>query len=896
MIKRIISFLMAFAVAAGMVTAVNAEEVKENTVLTAETSRAVKLLERICEESLFDSEKEFVTRIEFLTALEKVMKLTAEETGENTFSDIEAGSDAAKTVYAALSRGWISEDDNFNPDDAVNVSAAYKMCVCAMGLRDIAEKNGGFPTGYASTASKQGLSEGIKSNDGLGYAEAYRLLFNMLESDYIEERYTYSGGRTLTSYETTGYTYLNKLYDIYKTEGIVNGTSYNSYEYGTPVDDRLYIKIKDEMYEYDEVYPELIAQYCNAYYYDDGQNTGSIVYLDTEYETLKSDLKDIAVNSGSKRVLRYDENNREKEIRLKPSALMFYNGRRLESFDYSRFSGDGYAEFIDNDDDGKYEAVHITNYTYTVVSGTDKFNGRIGDKNGEEFSLDTMLSNRDVSLSIKDSSGNDISIYNIGSGDVLQVRMSEDGRLIRIEVTANFVSGKISGIDGDKYVINGNEYEASEYFKKYYADKAYVGMTGGFAAGYNNRLISFTSGSGKYRYGFLMNISKESYEDFLCIKLFTADGDIKIYNTPQKITVDGTQYRAETALSMVKPSAPTAVKYFINSEGLLSKLDLPEEYDASRAEEQKKNTDNCFIYYPYFTKTLPDGTNNPNSESANIYYRSTKKTFNGYFTAANAVCMKIPHDMSADERYFAKDDANKIFSNNAAYRELYAYDIDEYGYAGMVLRRYEHSTLSAGNTKDSVYVVTDIYEGISNDDEVLTGITCWRKGSFTNFYITEELKNSISSIKDKSASLEPGDVIRLTADKNNVIYALAVDFNITTFDVNSTMKNNSTNYRNPQNSFSNWFGIPYSSNGKFAQLMTAKDDTGNYKSDVNSLKTFAIDTQNIARFDCKTKELRPVSASEIKTYRAFGNDADRMWIVQDCDAPDCIILFDRHEY
>ena len=222
------------------------------------------------------------------------------------------------------------------------------------------------------------------------------------------------------------------------------------------------------------------------------------------------------------------------------------------------------------------------------------------------------------------------------------------------------------------------------------------------------------------------------------------------------------------------------------------------------------------------------------------------------------------------------------------YRNLYAYDIDDYGYAAFICQRYDISDEISAGTKNDVYVIADVYRTINSEGDDVTGITCWHEGMFYDFYFASELTYT----RDVTNELQVGDVVRLKVDSSKTIYALTVDFNATKMEKNSSLS--ASYYENKNGNYSCWFGIPYSSNGVYTLMMTQKDVYGDYLLTKSLFKNFSLKTQNIVRVDLQTKEVRPISVNEIKTYKSFGENAEHMWLVQDCDAPVCVVVFDNY--
>lgn len=859
-----------------------AEDVSDSAVNTAYESEvyfeAKTLLNCITGKTLFNEDSENVTRLEFVNALVTVLKSPYVHSADAEFSDAPSEKEAYGAVYTALSNGWISPGENFYPENAIKFDEAVKISVSAMGYDKAAQSFGGYPSGYVRIAMSLGLCDDVLHGETIDGANAAVFMFNLLKCSWTNLADYGTSGEI--KFVRSGDNYLSALYRIYETEGTVNATSYNSLEYGLPVAERKFIEINGVSYNYDGVKPDMLANYIRAYYKEiNGRK--EIVSVISLCESIRLELSDYIDYSDGK--IKYEnENGREKSIKLSGSPYMIFNGRLVNGFDKSKFDGDGFAVITDRDDDGIFDTVYINSYTYTVVLGVDRYNGMIGDKNSAQNSINLKKISQDGAVWAKSADGSEIDAYGIKDGDVLCVKKSDDGLLIEIEVIDNYVSGSANEILSDgKYVIDGVEYEMSEYFEKYLKDELKLGESGRFAIGYGGMLVSLSKSEGGYKYGYLIEcFQDEKVRDSAKIKLFSQEGKTVNLYTAEKVMIDGVNKKSvKEILKTVNIGGSerhSAVKYFINSDGKISKLDFPADYDEELGDFQTSNPDDCFVYYKDFT-------------GKSLTYRSPNTTFNSFFNVSGAVCMSIPSDIEAAERYFRKGAPSEIFSNNSAYTNIYAYDIDDFGKAAFVIENYNKNNEIKPGGKENVYVVCSTTRRINADGDEATGITAWRSGKFYTFCFADDL----SFTRDVSPSVKAGDVVRIKADAQNTVYSLTVDFNVTAFDKNSTLT--SANYQNKNASYSCWFGMPYSLSGNYMQLMTDKDIDQNYITSKNGLKNFSVNTANIVRVDLKSNEVRPVNKTEIKTYKSFGDDAECIWIVQDCDAPVMIVLFDNYK-
>lgn len=132
-------------------------------------------------------------------------------------------------------------NDIFVPDSSVTLNQAVKMILSAMGYGILAESNGGWPTGYLSTAAKYGILDGIteKTDSPATRATVAKLLDNALPAPVVLTSGNPTTGFTLEIADGTGtFPYRSLLSDlgITKINGSIVGTSEKEYN-GSKCDD-----------------------------------------------------------------------------------------------------------------------------------------------------------------------------------------------------------------------------------------------------------------------------------------------------------------------------------------------------------------------------------------------------------------------------------------------------------------------------------------------------------------------------------------------------------------------------------------------------------------------------------------------------------------------------------
>ena len=89
-----------------------------------------------------------MSREEFAVYMTKVLKIDAKSSGNvRYFSDVEADGYAVDAINMLAEYGFVSvgEDRKFRPQDGILIQEAAKILVTALGYKEMAEKDGGYP-------------------------------------------------------------------------------------------------------------------------------------------------------------------------------------------------------------------------------------------------------------------------------------------------------------------------------------------------------------------------------------------------------------------------------------------------------------------------------------------------------------------------------------------------------------------------------------------------------------------------------------------------------------------------------------------------------------------------------------------------------------------------------
>ena len=822
--------------------------------------RANALLSALLGET-FQKEGATVTRGEFITAVTRLFKIENAGGSQASFTDVSG--ELALPVNTALAVGWLSDGEQFFPNEPIKYNEAVKIAVCAAGYRFVAENKGGYPFGYLTVAAELGLTGNETQGLTLSDREAMLLLFRLLNTRVFEMR---SLG-TEEYYERADETYLNRLYNIYPIRGIVSATPYNSLDYDVPACAEGTICIDGTTFAYDYADAGMLGWNCYAYYREENTGLKSLVCLvPYKNDEIVLQLKDIADVGDTS--LDYDdaETGREKRLALDSGWMLVYNGRP-SPVNVESFTGNGTVRFLDNDGDGSYDFIFVERSRYIVVDAVDVQKKTVADKNSPDGLLDLGI--RDCIYSISDTDGEFLTLYDVTKGDVLAVKESTDGLLVRVTVCRQTVSGMVTEVNGDELTVGENNYWISSYFQIYYGKELAAGTTGTFTVGTDGTLITFEPNDGSFDYAYLIAAEKQGLGKAK-MKIYPAGGPVVVCPVADKLVLDGKLLLDETKnewLAAVEAGkvTPQLVRVARNQAGEINRLDLAGDGNLTENAQRLPNNDKLMKYQFSTTSFL---------------YRNTPKACSPYFNVGGSIIFKIPKDLSDESGFFTLD-ASAL--NDGASYQFEVYDLDEYGGAAVLVLVEDNHNPDFG-VNDASYIVEKLTLGSGPDGEIGRRVSCWSDGRYYQYFLSD----SVRIAKDNKKDLLPGDIVRLRVNSQNSITAICVDFEGETLQPNKL----SNAAFSSGSTFSYQVGGLFRGSGNYVYLSDVRDNAGDIDYSFGNLRNFHINTEYIVRYDSAKQTLRPISADELKSYCAYGQDNSYLVIRTGLYAAKCVFVYE----
>ena len=544
-----------------------------------------------------------ITRAEFSTILLRLMGVSnaANTQTATVFEDVPSSHWASGVInYCYNSKIILGYGDNkFGPDDELTFEQAVKMIVCALGYEEMATSKGTYPAGYLTVATDIGLLENC--NNSNARMNIFTMCYNALDIPVMEQ----TGFGTDVKYEIMNknndhdkVTLLTKQ-NIYKLGGIVAANTKVAFKTDATVTDKGFVE-----FWWDDDFDSPVAawakksknepNYANSgiYYGSEILEIGNtnieetignqiIVYVKknvTKYAVLAYEV-DTTSSSMTLTASSLDDNELcftdtpayikyyKTEGASKSTKISFDNNYTVlwnnvtKNADYlaTNLNSEKTAiiEFIDFNDNGKYDVVKVIAYDYAIVDEVMASRGYINDLNGNRINLD--VENEDAKVSITDIKGNSLDITDIKKNDVLamivntnltsvqmSLRNASYDSLDIIVLNDAYVVGSVDGkISDDEYTINGKEYKVSD--NAYNKSKIDLSAEGTFWVDmYDETIIGFEgdivkSGSYAYIIGAYWNNNKDQINKIVTLEVVTKDGycEYKVADDVKFILPDG---------------------------------------------------------------------------------------------------------------------------------------------------------------------------------------------------------------------------------------------------------------------------------------------------------------------------------------------------------------------
>ncbi len=753
-IKKIITFLLAFVLAFGMIntSAFGFSDISESEY--KEEIAQLKKLEIIngYTDGTFGL-NDNITRAEFAKMIADMLNFDVSGIDiANQFSDVPSKHWAYNAVGYVKAMGYMQGYPNgtFRPNDNITGNEVLIALCNVLGYRYRYE----FETPFI-TANSLGLLKNVNVplDSFITREKVAKLIYNALTIDVCIQK---GAGDSKTYEVIKGDNILKLHHNIISGEGVI--TSNDVISIGTIYANENCIIVNSEEIVYDDYEVRKLVGYNIRYMYKIDDKTGKKILFHYEFSDNKIVTVDLDDFEG------YQNNNfkffndtaKGGEVKISATADVFKNGEffplKSDSFDKIK---EGEVTFISTNNNSVYDVIHITEYTTVIVNNVDLDTETIRCKLDKAKVID--LGDRTKTFKLYNSDKKEISLESIKENDVLTlVESSIYNEIYQCKETASdFTSYSTDAFyKGEKeYKINKNTAQYYNFNNFDYSQVAYLDIRG--------KLTFFLNKNFQGTIAYLIKLVDRPHpmENKIVAKYFTNDGEIKSSFIAKRVKINGKTYK-EISFSeletLIKKDNKHEQMVLLNTDAEDNIISIE---TARPYADLRNNNENKFCEVMPLTPMacLVDSRSFDNKL---LYENNTNPI------------MVIPNDVETadDDDYsimYSKDLTNATSYNVAAYN----LGVD-YGICDVLMIKSEAVSSSIGSSYTALAVVKKKTTALTEDGERVNRVyvVSGKAETYFDYSNGEVFYDRTYSVDDLNA----GDIIRYTASNDNKLSAFAI--------------------------------------------------------------------------------------------------------------------------
>jgi len=893
LISVILTAFLAFASFSVTVAEENVSSPDEATVTVAMECRA--LTESLGIDIRLVDIAQDVTRAEFVYALMQSVRNNGVYGGLLPFADVAGDSYYASAVGYALDMGIISSSSVFSPDEPVTIAQISKMTVCALGRNVEAELRGGWPYGYISVAHDAELFPGIDTSDSEAVISGYDLY--VIISEFLKApMYEIDGMKSDMISYTGKRNALEIFYDITEVEGVITATEYTSLYDADAVSSEGQIEIDEACYIYSGMAD--IGSYVTAYVKKASYGMYEIVYLDSSETNIYLINCDSIDAVDERKIEYYTDNNKLDKISFTQYPAIIYNGKAMPGFKLSALVDlDGRIEAVDNNDNGVCDVIRVFEAKTMYVDSVSAIGEILIDKNEGILNLGA---NSDISYTVL-KNGMNAELSDITAGTVITYYESDDLLLYTIIADTKSVKGTVSEVDnGNKtFYIDSVPYEYTEYFEKFYLNNVTIGTEANFLLSDTGKIVAVAKvNSSEMQYGYFIAVAKgKGLDTDLKIKMFAQNGKVNIYHANEKTSLNAQKVSDVSKIynHLIGTDGiqkPQLVRFAANADGYITELDTVMDENKTIKTGFLTGDENNYDNLVRFD--FPDDV------YRTIHFRTSTSTVHPYFRVTDQTpVFLISHNESLDDsrRYTVK--TKSYLTSNTQIKlkdvasnlddetyQMKVYNVTAYGDAGAILIFTGSAGASSVSANSPCGIVASVSRAIAPDGSDGLKVVLLKADKYTSYYLTDEyvlrdmdttvqqnLKSKIGdSAVDSSAptftnpKIQNGDYLRVEADDEGMITAIAKDYDFKNRIVLKTFGNHSYECEY-------YYGKIYAKSGDILS-MVPENISSLTPGDIsdNPFRFTFIVSGTVTTFDSNTQKAEVSTSDEIMSYLIAGDN------------------------
>lgn len=815
----------------------------------------------------FEDQTKTITRGEFasiLISLHGLGDITHSTAGGAVFQDVPTTHEYAAQIKTAVQSGFMLgySSDSFSPDENLLSEHAIVALVRCLGYGAVID---GSMQQYLAKADEISLTKKVDVSIGFPITRytLVQLLLNAIDIDFMEG-FKREFGITYKVVEDKNI--LSEVFCVERRRGIVTADKYTGLRTASGTGTSNVLEIDGESFSMPETDRSWVG--FNVDYYVDKNSQDEIRYIKQNnkntVKVLNTEECDITYNDG---VYSYFDNDtgKKRTLKLDSGFAVIYNGVAPESSaNLTMAPARGSVTLLDNGAGNGWNVVLIEDLTYCVAELVDTKEMRIYAKRGTEINLaDTDF------LEISDVSGREMSIADISPGNVILAAVSQDGKVAKLDVSKQTVSGEVKRISEKEVYIDDKMYRIAPCLE---LDEIRIGMKATFMLDKDGYIASFHSNNINLQVGYLVNAYIEEVPDEeVYFKIFDfSQGKYRTLSNDRKMKVDGTAMTPSEVYS-----------YYANmpkdEDGKVNAF--PVLFD----ENEKRGITK--LVTP-FGENQGEDTLNLITKQSNAPYSQPQKGFytSGVFPTDSSIIYAVPGDArSAEETEYRRLGTNSLAHDKSYKMEAYRMGNDSL-YADIVLIDNKAGEL----TKVLPGVVKEVLREWNPDlDEVVTKVTVGIAGGVTDVIIFDEDSplgiGIVPALSDGSPhDIATGDVIQFSSTEykgiqkaTDVSMLFSYEEYLQTGD-GQLFGSNNIGASTPERRFID--GTVYKKDGNLI-MVTNAEITGNELQEQIPLETINTSGGNVYKLETEGRHPEVINASpnDIVSYSVGGANCSRIF-------------------
>jgi len=724
------------------------------------------------EDGLYKPDKK-VSRGEFAYSIyrmyEKEKETTEDEEAveiKTSFADVSGDSQYAEAIEYLAQFGIMNgvSESEFKPSSYISYMDAQTVLIRVLGYKELAESNGGYPTGYIKAASRLKLMPAsVDINSYVSKADMALMLYSALEAENLTAFSVVDG---VVKYEK-GEGILGATQNAYQGSGKIKATAISIANMPDSGLDKKQVDIDGQIYltgNTDAI--GLLGFECDFWYEENGGERVLRAIApspSTEFTEISSAEDEIVEIKNDEITYILKGEDKERTIDVSNDTYVIYNGvaasEKLVDLLKSRTNYKGTIGFAENHDGST--VLVIEEYSDYIVDSID------GTTNAMKVRglTDTVdLDGNKNFVFIKGEDGKDVKTNKIAVGQIVTVYQSANSKgpkLVRVNLSTASVSGSVTKIYGDEIYINDTVYEVSNNC----AQNITLGMKGRFDLNIYGEIVRFEAGieappePGLY----IAHTAQDTgFEKRVSVKLVAKDGKVHVYPVAEKLTYNGKKFDGMAGYLSINVTENgvnrdaglngleylEVIRYRLNSDGKVSMIDTKDEIEGGPNDTLIRiAAGNDSIRFSSSSQTL---------------YNAATGTLDTFFAADGTVFRIFENE---DIETACTVGTMSMIPSLIQLKNVHVYSSTGSKHVGDIL--VNNRTINAIDYKAPM-IVDDIVTAVDANGDTVKLLKGYEGGDKVEYVLTDDFLAD-AEMNSVFTNICKGDVVRVKPHKNNEI-------------------------------------------------------------------------------------------------------------------------------